>query len=431
MLKRISLICEREYLVRVRKKSFILMTILTPLLITLLYGIIIYINLNKDLGESQKLVMVSDPNETFINRLENDNQIQFEYTKTQDTTGAKLFSDKKYYGLLSISYDNNKPTFRFISESGAGITFINSLEDKIEKIQKAEKLKLLQIDETIIDEINQTKVKINTIQLTGDGPKETEALAPAALAFAGSLLIYFFIFMYGVQVMRGVIEEKSNRIVEVLISSVKPFELMMGKIIGIVLVGITQLLIWVVLIIVLGSTISIILSDIVPASLDNVKNISSDQLPANGFIQSITQFNYLPLLVSFIFYFIGGYLLYAAIFAAVGSAVDNETDTQQFILPVTIPLILSMVLAQNIILSNPSGATAIWLSMFPLTSPIIMMCRIPFGVPLWQILLSGGLLIVGILFIVALAAKIYRTGILMYGKKASYKEIAKWLFYKS
>jgi ABC-2 type transport system permease protein len=407
------------------------MTILTPLLITLLYGIIIYINLNKNIGESQKTVLVSDPNEQFWNLLENDKLIQFEYIKTPDTSGFSLAANDKYYGLLSISYHDEKPVFRFISESGAGITFINALEEKIEKIQKAEKLKLLKIDQQIIDDLNQTKAKISTIQLTGDGPKETEALAPAALAFAGSLLIYFFIFMYGVQVMRGVIEEKSNRIVEVLISSVKPFELMMGKIIGIVMVGMTQLLIWIVLIVILGASISGILSELMPATIQNVTDMSSTKNPGSDFLQGISQFNYLPLLLTFIFYFIGGYLLYAAIFAAVGSAVDNETDTQQFILPVTIPLILSMVLAQNIILSNPSGTTAVWLSLFPLTSPIIMMCRIPFGVPLWQLLLSGALLLAGIVFIVAIAAKIYRTGILMYGKKASYKEIAKWLFYKS
>ncbi len=431
MLQRIFLICEREYLVRVRKKSFILMTILTPLLITLLYGIIIYINLNKNIGESKKTVLVSDPYEQFWNLLENDKLIQFEYTKTTDTSGLSLAANNQYYGLLSISYHDEKPVFRFISESGAGITFINALEEKIEKIQKAEKLKLLKIDQQIIDDLNQTKAKISTIQLTVDGPKETEALAPAALAFAGSLLIYFFIFMYGVQVMRGVIEEKSNRIVEVLISSVKPFELMMGKIIGIVMVGMTQLLIWIVLIVILGTSISGILSELMPSTIENVTDISSAKNPGSDFLQGISQFNYLPLLLSFIFYFIGGYLLYAAIFAAVGSAVDNETDTQQFILPVTIPLILSMVLAQNIILSNPSGTTAVWLSLFPLTSPIIMMCRIPFGVPLWQLFLSGALLLAGIVFIVAIAAKIYRTGILMYGKKASYKEIAKWLFYKS
>lgn len=265
--------------------------------------------------------------------------------------------------------------------------------------------------------------------------------------FSG-LLIYMFIFLYGVQVMRGVIEEKTSRIIEVIISSVKPFELMMGKIIGIALVGLTQFLLWIVLTTSLISGSQAIIEsqfskdDLGGQSIEEVMSSNQVAVPQEAeeevaqfneaalddFMKSFDTINFAVIIGSFLFYFLGGYLLYSALFAAVGSAVDNEADSQQFMLPITIPIIFSFVMAQYVI-SNPEGALSFWLSIIPFTSPIIMMVRIPFGVPYWELALSMAMLVIGFIGTTWLAGRIYRTGILMYGKKINYKELWKWLRY--
>ena len=257
-------------------------------------------------------------------------------------------------------------------------------------------------------------------------------------------MIYFFIFMYGIQIMRGVIEEKTSRIVEIIISSVKPFQLMLGKIIGIALVGLTQFMSWIIL---TGILYTLIMAFVMGGDIESLTqgqgaledpNVQ-EALKSIGGAESLTpkamvdgilsEIPLAKLLLSFLFYFLGGYLLYGALLAAVGSAVDSEADSQQFMMPITIPLIFSFVVAQ-FVMDNPDGPLAFWLSMCPLTSPIIMMVRIPFGVEIWELLLSMTLLILGFIGATWMAAKIYRTGILMYGKKVTYKELWKWLFYK-
>ena len=263
------------------------------------------------------------------------------------------------------------------------------------------------------------------------------------------LMIYMFIFLFGVQVMRGVIEEKTNRIVEVIVSSVKPFQLMMGKIVGVALVGLTQFILWITFTAAIIFTVQMAFPDKFKlpeqkqvvmqsphtgsdanAGTPQVKNTHGEEnAQYSGFLQALSAIPYPTIIASFLFYFLFGYLLYGALFALVGSAVDNETDTQQFMLPVTIPLIFSIVMLQAIIM-NPNGTLAFWLSMIPLTSPIVMMIRIPFGVPWGQVILSGALLIAGFLGATWLAAKVYRTGILMYGKKVDYRELWKWIRYK-
>jgi ABC-2 type transport system permease protein len=249
------------------------------------------------------------------------------------------------------------------------------------------------------------------------------------------MLIYIFIFLYGVQIMQGVIEEKTNRIVEVIVSSVKPFQLMMGKILGIAMVGLTQFAIWIILSLVLGGAVAGTVMSKIKApqvqeqALKDAGIPATDNLAAN-ILHDLASFDYAYLVAVFLFYFIGGYLFYGALFAAVGSAIDNETDKQQFMVPITLPLIFALILAQSAVISNPHGPVAFWLSMIPLTSPIVMMVRVPFQVPGWQLAVSMLSMIGGFLFTVWLAARIYRIGILMYGKKASYKELAKWLFIK-
>ena len=273
------------------------------------------------------------------------------------------------------------------------------------------------------------------------------------LGLVAGIIVYFFVFMFGSQVMRGVIEEKSNRIVEVIISSIKPVHLMFGKIIGIAFVGLTQFLLWIVLTFVIvtafqtsqpnlfetksgskeiTSTTSKSNTPLRETSLtksDQLSNIKNQDM-MNEVTDALKTVNFGVMISMFLFYFMGGYLLYGSLFAAIGSAVDNEADTQQFMLPITIPLIFALVMAQ-FVTNNPSGPVAFWLSIIPFTSPIIMMIRIPFGVPLPEIILSMTLLVFGFVFTTWLAAKIYRTGILMYGKKVSYRELWKWLKYKS
>ena len=309
-----------------------------------------------------------------------------------------------------------------------------SVRGQIENLieNKAEKIKLSEagIDPQTLKDAN-IRFELKTIILGAEGEEATgNAEASLGIGFVSGFLIYIFIFMYGAMVMRGVIEEKTNRIVEVIISSVKPFQLMMGKIVGVALVGLTQFVLWMLLTLVLTSVAEgFVLSS--PEMMAN--NFQGSPIEKGMMMNQVSAaFGGIPLgqlAIAFLFYFLGGYLLYSSLFAAVGSAVDQEADTQQFMLPITIPLVLSFIMMQFII-DNPDGSLAYWFSMIPLTSPIIMMVRIPFGVPTGELLLSMGILVTGFIFTTWIAAKIYRTGILMYGKKVSYKELWKWLTYK-
>jgi len=292
-----------------------------------------------------------------------------------------------------------------------------------------------------------TDVEIQTRTLEN---KATDTDLVTYVGFGGGLLIYVFILIYGVMVMRGVMEEKTNRIVELMISSVKPFQLMMGKIVGVALVGLTQFLLWVILSkVAIPFVVASFTKDTGKEQIEQMMNPSGNpnyaaKIPSMAKIQqderrqvkskgemlsdALETIPFTKIIISFIFFFLGGYLLYSALFAAIGAAVDSETDTQQFMLPVTLPLILSYIVSATVI-GNPNGAVAFWFSMIPLTSPVVMMLRVPFDVPAWQVGLSITLLILGFLFTTWLAAKIYRTGILMYGKKVNYMELFKWLRY--
>ncbi|MEG2178565.1 MAG: ABC transporter permease, partial [Bacteroidales bacterium] len=289
----------------------------------------------------------------------------------------------------------------------------------------------------IFEQVNQAKVELTTKDIITGQQTYTEAKTIVGYIFG--FLIYMFVFLFGAQVMSGVVEEKSNRIIEIMISSVKPFDLMMGKILGIACVGLTQFLIWVVLtfgLVLLGGTL--LGSGLQPehvqemtagasGSIGGVSLNDSGALMAN-ISDMLDSLHLQQLLILFACFFLGGYLLYSSLFAAIGAAVDNQEDTQQFMLPVTIPMILALVVSVNI-LQNPNGPIAFWFSIIPFTSPIAMMVRLPFGVPVWEIALSLGLLILGFIFTTYIAARIYRVGILMYGKKVNYKELWKWLRY--
>ena len=296
------------------------------------------------------------------------------------------------------------------------------------------KLEAKGIDLDVIESAK-TYISLSTLILGEDGTEEEgNAERSMGLGFIGGILIYMFIFLYGVQVLRGVIEEKTSRIVEVIISSVKPVQLMMGKIVGIAAVGLTQFVLWVVFTLIL---VSVAQGLFLPDNLDPemiaqgspAMQMSDSEELAMGMMDTIANINFPLIIGMFLFYFMGGYLLYASLFASVGAAVDSEADTQQFMMPITIPLILSFVVGSSII-ENPDGAVAFWFSMIPLTSPVVMMIRIPFGVPVHELIMSMSFLILGFLGTNWLAARIYRVGILMYGKKVNYAEILKWLRYK-
>lgn len=432
------LILKREYITRVKKPSFIIMTFLGPILMASLMVVPIFLATMSDSGI--KKIAVLDETEWFAGKFENDNDFQFEYVDIQVDSVKSSVLKGDYDALVYIPKTGlNIPVNAMLfSSKQASLSMKSYIRNTIKTEVENRKLIASGIDPEVIKS-SKTNINIQTIRLEENG-EESKSYTEVdfALGLISSILIYFFIFMFGAQVMRGVIEEKTSRIIEVIVSSVKPFQLMMGKILGIALVGLTQFMLWVLLTLGIYTIVSAIFG---PEAVSQIQTGGMmGQMPdtaqlagnqqVNEIFDIIRSIDFGVIIFSFVVYFIGGYLLYAALFAAIGSAVDNEADTQQFMLPVSAPLILGMVLS-NFVVNNPDGGIAFWLSMFPLTSPVIMMVRIPFGVPYWQIALSMGILILGFLFTTWLAAKIYRTGILMYGKKITYKELWKWLKYHS
>ena len=436
-MNKIFLIIKREYLTRVKKKSFILMTILGPVIMASIMIVPIYIATK---SASSKTVAIVDESGFFTEGFKGTKDLKFinlhmkiETAKDNyDRLGADmiLYIPQPAYTFPSEIYIYSKKQPGMIAES----YIRSSINDDLRQLR----LKKRGISTDIIEEMK-TSIDVSTIKLKDDGTEEESmATRDFILGLVGGILIYFFIFMYGAQVMRGVIEEKTSRIVEIIISSVRPFQLMMGKIVGVAMVGLTQFVLWVIL------TLSIVGSFQVAyyTQITDMKKQETLQLgqaidPSNPLkvdiqkdttsmaMEAISTINFPVIIGGFLFYFLFGYLLYAALFAAVGSAVDNETDTQQFMLPLTVPLILSIVMAQ-FIAGDPDGSVSFWFSIFPLTSSIAMMIRLPFGIPIWQVALSMSLLIGGFILATWFAGKVYRTGILMYGKKPSYKEVWKW-----
>ena len=433
-MNKILLIIKREYLTRVKKKSFIIMTLIGPLLMAGLMLVPIWLAIkDKDIQR----IEVIDETGAFINQFENTSELQFKNEFISiDEAKANLYDDM-YTAILHIHSVEKDSQVKLYYKNQPGLSTISKIERTIESVIRSNEIQeKYKISKEQMAEI-QPNVTVKPISIDIDGEEESKNVGiSTALGFGGAILIYFFIFMYGVQIMRGVIEEKTSRIVEIIISSVKPFQLMMGKIIGIALVGLTQFLLWTFITSIIYTIIMSVFGvdpSAVSQSGDLMSQANAPQLSENPYqdiMDGIESIPFLQILISFIFYFLGGYLLYGALLAAVGSAVDSEADTQQFMLPITMPLIFSFVVAQTV-MENPDGSMAFWLSIIPFTSPVIMMVRIPFGgVETWELLLSMFLLILGFLGTTWVAAKIYRTGILMYGKKITYKELWKWLFYK-
>jgi ABC-2 type transport system permease protein len=420
-MRKIWLIIKREYLVRVRKKSFIVMTLVGPLLIVALMIVPVYL---ANESQEERMIAISEEVLGFSKQLEDTEYLHFTIIPEVEAEQLKTdFSESPYYALLHIVEDS----FTLYSNQQISLTVSSAIENQLEQIIEHKKLKALGIDLQLLEEVS-TSINITTKIISEDGNSvQSQTKASMGIGFFSGILIYMFIFMYGTMVMRGVIEEKTSRIVEVIISSVKPFQLMMGKILGVALVGLTQFVLWILLTIIISTIAEFAFLDMSSMAADMS---DQDQSLILAEISNLTGgINLMQIFASFIFYFLAGYLMYSSLFAAVGSAVDAEEDTQQFILPITIPLILSFILIQPI-MENPDGTLAFWMSMIPFTSPVIMMVRLPFGVANWEIALSMCILIASFVFTTWLAAKIYRVGILMYGKKATYKELLKWISYK-
>ncbi|MDX5319695.1 MAG: ABC transporter permease [Bacteroidota bacterium] len=430
-MKNIVLVSRREYLSRVKKKSFIIMTILGPLLVALFYGAIIWLAVSDTEDKEVQDILVIDESGVFDAGIEKAANLEF-YVNPSDT------APEHYYGTLLIpsSFSLDHPEgARYISSTSLSLMEQRGMENQLEKSIKAQKLLRSGLKRETLDSLA-TEVTIISSKTDESGEKVDSSVVNAGAGMAGAFLIYLFIFLYGVQVMKGVAEEKSNRIVEVIISSVKPFDLMMGKILGIALVGLTQVFIWIALSGVLMMVATTMITTMPVNPQESVEMMQPGLANAGGnsatssALSALFDLDFGHLIFTFLFYFITGYLLYSAMFAAIASAVDAETDTQQFMFPITVPLIFSIVVAQSVVIRDPNGTLATWLSMIPFTSPIVMMVRIPFGVETWQLVLSMLFMIFGFIGVTWMAARIYRVGILLYGKKPSYKELFKWLTYR-
>lgn len=437
-MNKIGLIIKREYLTRVRKRSFLIMTFLGPILMAAIYIIPIMLALNAN-NENMRIAVV-DESHWFEDRFTNNEQHTFVNMPSQPIDSVKelvkkgVFDMALYVPPTQLNIPSNAVVFSLKQVPMEVETYISTV---MQKEIEDQKLMAKGVDPAIVSAVK-TNVNLQIMRMDENGnEKETFTKVQFTLGIVLAMLVYMFIIFFGGQVMNGVAEEKTNRIIEVIISSVKPFQLMMGKIIGVSLVALTQFMLWILLTGVLyigfSAFIGISHPDILSQGTLMSQGITSNGIMGNEAVQNIVQIahsiDFGTIILSFLIFFILGYLLYATLYAAIGSLVDNNTDSQQFTLPVTVPLMVAII-SSFYIVNNPDSSLSVWLSMIPFTSPISMMVRIPFGVPIWQIVISIVLLAGTFVLMTWVAAKIYRTGILMYGKKLSYKEIFKWLKYK-
>lgn len=435
----ISLIIKREFVAKVRNKSFIVMTFLSPLLFV---GIAAFVGYLSSMKADTKRIAIHDESGLFVDEFlslnKKDAEVQYSDLTQID---IKILKDSLavdlYEGLLYIpkvaQQKELESKIQFISNESPSLFFIDNIQDVIAKKLTKENYQNADLD-TLAIKNAQAQVNISVAKASGE--ESLKGLNEIKIAIGGAFgyLIMMFIIIYGNMVMRSVIEEKTNRIVEIIISSVKPFQLMMGKIIGTSLAGLLQFFIWAIiglLLMVAASTffgVDASPAAKIPASV--VKAAHQEfATTAQMYIRELWGLPIATILISFVIYFIGGYFLYSSFYASIGAAVDNETDSQQFLLPIIMPLVLAVYIGFFTVINDPHGTVATVFSMIPLTSPIVMLMRIPFGVPLWQLALSITILFGTFFFVVWFAAKIYRVGILMYGKKPSWKELYKWLKY--
>lgn len=432
-MNKTGLIISREYFSRVKKKSFLLTTILVPLVIVAFYAIIIVIAVSGR-TTSQSFAIIDDAG-LFDKAPEGKNAKEFTLIKNETEESFKTkYQEAGYDAFVYIPpmHIDTPKNLIVHSKSTVGLSTSYRLEGIVNKAIEDKRLIAYGIDPVQYNKINSNISMVNTIEADGES-KESNAGIAYAISYACGILIYMMMLIYGTMVMRGVMEEKTNRIAEVIVSSVKPFQLMLGKIFGIGAVGLTQFAIWIIIFLLVQMTVPMIFPDLfdtAKAANAGMGGMETGEDKIAGLLQSVAALPLTKIFLLFIFYFIGGYLTYASLFAAVGSAVsDDQADSQQLILPVMMPIILGFVILTRAV-EDPNSSIAVFGSLFPLTSPIVMMGRLTSDVPLWEILVSMALLIGCFFFLTWVTAKIYRTGILMYGKKPSWKEMLKWAFRK-
>ncbi len=443
-MNNVGLIIAREYLSRVRKKSFIVMTLLAPLLFG---GFMFVVAWTATKGSDTKNIQVVDESGLFAQVFSHSDDNQFEYTEDQLEDAKARVLAGEYDGLLYIpAIDVDSPEgVLYYAPTNPSMGMVAGLSNKIEGEIENIKLRKSGLDKEVLESLK-AHVDINTINLTESGDeKESSSIGATVVGYVAAFLIYMFIFVYGAMCMRGVVEEKTSRIIEVVIASVKPFQLMMGKVIGIASVGLTQFVLWIVLTATISTAAGSLFID-TRAELNrqqteqleamDIPKEELEDLPQNDpnimekLLDAVDSISLPMVLVAFLFYFLTGYLLYGALFAAIGSAVDSDADAQQFMFPVTIPLIFAIAML-SVVLNDPNGSLAFWLSMVPFTSPVIMMMRVPFGVAVWELALSMVLMVGGFLSTIWLASRIYRIGILMHGTKVNYKTLGKWIMMRN
>jgi ABC-2 type transport system permease protein len=431
-MKNLKLIIAREYNSRVRNKSFLIMTILSPIIFAGLIFLVAYLS---SLNRGVRTIAVLDQSELFVNALEGTNKLQFTFLEGVSVEEAKAMSNSgEYYGLLYIPnpqqhLDFSNQEIEFFSKESPNVEVVQYIEKSMSTELTNKRLVENGVDLNRI-ESSKASIEISLEDFQGERTSKMSSWLKVIFGGVAGYFLMMFIIIYGNMVMRSVIEEKINRIIEIIISSVKPYQLMMGKIIGNTLAGLTQFLIWLVLggilVMVAASVFGLQLQPDMPVNQETVAMADSQM---QILLHDIARLPLKTLLVSFLIYFIGGYFLYSSLYAAIGAAVDNETDTQQFMFPIIMPLMLGMYVGFFSVIENPHGTVSVIFSHIPFTSPIVMLMRIPFGVAWWEILISMLILFVTFAGTVWIAAKIYRVGILMYGKKPTYKELIKWIKY--
>ena len=440
-MSKLKLIIQREFIAKVRNKSFLVMTFLSPILMVGM-GALVFFLMKKNDEKVKEIVYVDNSGLFSKDDFKDSETIRYQdYTALGIAETKKKVEEGDYYGALIIPKQDSLEilanAIEFYSKDSPGMSVMNSLETKIERKLRNEKLNNFGID---LEKINASKIQSEIKMLNFSGEESSKLIngLKIGVGLIAGYLLMMFVMIYGTSVMRSVIEEKTSRIIEIIVSSVKPFQLMLGKIIGNASAGLLQFLIWGILIFII-STVVFSIFGIDMVEMQTAK-LPAEQLEAAKqaagmdkmqlIIQEILRLPILKMFILFIFYFLGGYMLYSSLFAAVGAAVDNETDTQQFMLPIMLPLILGVYVGFATVINDPHGSIAVLFSHIPLTSPIVMLMRVPFGVSWYELAISMTLLVITFVFMVWLAAKIYRVGILMYGKKPTYKDLYKWLKYK-
>lgn len=432
-MNKILIIIKREYLTRVKKKSFLITTFLVPLLFA---GLIFLPILLSQMKTSKSRIAVIDKSELIRYKLDNKENLVFKYVDHDLETMKKIYKDSNFQGVLYIpEIDVERPMgISFYSEKQLGVGTIGYIKSEINGILQQQRYEKAGIDMEELRQL-QTDISIDTYLWSEEGEKSSSSLVSTVVSHIMGFVLYFSLLMYGTMVIRGVMEEKSNRIVELIMSSVKPVQLMFGKIFGIVGVALTQFTIWIITLFVLVSILGVVLAPYMPE--DSQQMMQQQQMMqanpaltnAATALEQLDTLNVPQILFVFLFYFFGGYLFYSSLYAALGAAMDDDSDHQSMTLPVTLPIIVSFLIMINVF-EDPSGPLAFWASLVPFSSPIIMPARVAFGVPVWQIVLSASILILSFIGVAWMAAKIYRIGILIYGKKVSFKEIFRWLKYR-